>query len=134
MPRTAKTPAKVIVHWVPVGQVRAVDGDTIALEAVASRQTGPYGVGLYFRKVRVRLAGVNCPELKGGKKGEEARAFTEAFLETGRAESSAFHEGIAVLTVGDSLDHYGRMVGRIEVEGKDLSALLLEAGHAIQAK
>lgn len=70
------------------------------------------------RKVEVRLQGVDCPE-KGQPHGDEARAFTRAFLEK------------RTLTVeGLGRDDYGRALVRVSVEGRDLALALVEAGLA----
>jgi len=81
------------------------DGDTIS-------------VMRYGRAIKVRLEGIDCPEL-GQAFGTKAKRFTSAMV---------FRKTVDVREYDK--DEYGRIVGRVYVEGKDLSLELVNAGLA----
>jgi len=81
------------------------DGDTIS-------------VMRYGRAVKVRLEGIDCPEL-GQAFGTRAKRFTSAMV---------FRKIVDVREYDK--DEYDRIVARVYVEGKDLSLELVRAGLA----
>lgn len=97
--------------------IRVVDADTIEVDAAI-------WPGLTYRTM-VRLDGVNAPEMRAQDQCEReaaraAKAFSERFLQDGGAALS-----------GVRPDKYGgRVIGRLAVDGRDLSMELLLAGHA----
>ena len=98
---------------------RVVDGDTIDLSIdVGFRST---------RTERIRLLGVNCPEMKGLTRsaGEAAKRFVEAWL----AEHAT--GGVLVVETFKS-DVFGRWLARVwGVDGACLNDALLESGNAV---
>jgi len=85
-----------------------IDGDTLHLE---SGET-------------VRLLMVNTPEITGGKNecyGEEARAFTADLVE-GKEVRLRYDD--------ECQDRFERLLAYVEVDGRDLNALLVERGYA----
>lgn len=86
------------------------DGDTFRLLLDAGCETGLFPW--------LRLAGVNCPELRDGPAGPAAAAFTAGCL---RSATS-----IDVVVSGRS---FNRWVAQVFVDGADLAAVLIEAGH-----
>ncbi|MEM4383324.1 MAG: thermonuclease family protein [Candidatus Caldarchaeum sp.] len=87
--------------------LKVVDGDTL-------------DVGLII-PIRVRLAGVDAPEVRT-EKGANAKKFVEKVLEGAKIGE------VRMVMVGK--DKYGRVLGTIEVRGKDLGEMLLEEGMA----
>jgi endonuclease YncB( thermonuclease family) len=81
------------------------DGDTVSVRTAR---------GL----VRVRLAGIDCPEL-AQRRGQDARRFTEGLV-IGRE--------VRVETRG--VDQYDRVLGRLFVDGIDVNAALVRQGMA----
>lgn len=98
--------------------LRVLDGDT--LEARVRVWLGEDIV------TRVRLAGIDAPEIRG-RCDEERRRALEA-----RAALEHLVEGRAVILADIGPDKYfGRVVGRILIDGeRDAGAILLAAGHA----
>jgi len=87
--------------------VRVTDGDT--LEVLRGRE-----------RIRVRLEGIDCPELRPPQPfGRKAKDFTS---------ERAFGKTVRVRVV--TTDRYGRQVCRVAVGGRDLGADLLRAGLA----
>ena len=92
-----------------------VDGDTLAVRA---------HIWLDQRvETRVRLAGVDTPELRGDCAAELAMAAQA------RDAVTALVAGRSVLLRNIRFGTYaGRVVAEVEVDGQDLSALLIAAG------
>ena len=94
------------------------DGDTIDLEV---------DLGFSIKhKIRVRLAGVDTPELRGGTEESkelaiEARDFVEEALSS---------DWVVVRTHKDKKGKYGRYIADIEFDGMDLAEQLLSLGLA----
>lgn len=107
---------------VPATLVRVIDGDTLLVRA---------RVWLDIDIVtRVRLRGVNAPELRArddGERGraEAARAFVASLLRTDLAEGAPL-----VLTAIGQDKYGGRVVASVSVAGADLAAALVGEGHA----
>jgi endonuclease YncB( thermonuclease family) len=87
--------------------LRVTDGDTIRVRL----SSGP---------INVRLHAVDTPEL-GQPWGRDARDALARRLPAGRAVQ---------LEVTEQSDGYGRMVARVLIDGIDLNAWLVHAGHA----
>jgi endonuclease YncB( thermonuclease family) len=82
------------------------DGDTITVLDPSRQQT------------RVRVEGIDCPELH------------QAFGRRAKQFSSDMVFGKQVTVQGTKRDQYGRLIGRVIVDGRDLSLELLRAGMA----
>jgi micrococcal nuclease len=94
--------------------VNVVDGDTIDAEI---------SVGFHASlTARLRLLGVNCPEVHGATKeaGLAAAAFTRAAL-----------LGKDVLIRTEKSDVFGRWLASVFVDGVAFNASLLAQGHAV---
>ena len=88
-----------MVYALAANDMRAIDGDTVALG-----------------RERVRLAGIACPELKqpGG-------------LTAKLALQSMLHGELRVERLGQ--DRYDRTVGRLFANGRDLGCQMIQSGH-----
>jgi endonuclease YncB( thermonuclease family) len=105
---------------VPARVSRVIDGDTLVCDL-------DLGWGLWLHDRRVRLAGVNCPEMNT-LEGEAARLYVTELLAEVKWQ---------VTVVSHSLDKYGRVLGEVrlgENEATNLSAFLLADGHAVPMK
>ena len=94
--------------------VEVVDGDTVHLRLTEADERPGRRAGV----VKVRLYGADAPE-KGQPHGREA---TRAL--------SALVLGREVVLQRVTTDHYGRQVALVSVGGRDVSAALVEGGHA----
>lgn len=93
--------------------LRVIDGDTLDVT-----------VDLGFRvhhQIRVRLAGINCPELKTPD-GQRAKQFVENWL--------AANLPVTLQTQLDKTEKYGRYLGRVITARGDLAIDLLAMGLA----
>jgi len=101
--------------------VRVIDGDTLDLDV---------SLGFYVtQKVRVRLAGVNTPEMHD----------TDATKRAAAQAAKSFVEGLVlnkdVELKTQKTEKYGRWLATITIPGepeKDLAMELLAAGHAVK--
>jgi endonuclease YncB( thermonuclease family) len=105
---------------------RVVDGDTVVIN---------FDLGFdVWRKQKVRLARINCPEIKT-EEGKAAKAFTEKFL----------NAPVIIKTSKTNVDIYGRYIGEVILSSLDKKASqnagtvnlndeLVKAGYAKYAK
>jgi endonuclease YncB( thermonuclease family) len=116
------TPAQIF----PVQMQSLIDGDTLHV-ALSHAVIAPFAVTLTIER-KLRLAGINCPELKTPD-GMKARDFTAQWL-----LNHAPPYTIAVH--GSGLDKYSdRIDGRlIAADGHCLNDDLLAAGQAVVMK
>ncbi len=96
--------------------LRIVDGDT--LEAQVATWPGQ------TVEVKVRLRGIDAPELDGACREETARA------DAAREALARLASGDVVLSEVGPDRYYGRVVARVAANGVDLGAALMAAGHA----
>ncbi|MEL6426822.1 MAG: thermonuclease family protein [Pseudomonadota bacterium] len=85
---------------------RVIDGDTITFKQF---------------DLRIRLFGIDAPEMDEPG-GEAARDFLKSLISTGDLLSDFIEE-----------DRFDRLVARLYLpNGQDVSALMIEAGHAVE--
>lgn len=100
---------------------RVIDADTLDLDV---------DLGFHVRRrVTIRLRGVNAPELNTAA-GQAARDWTVRLL-----TPTPYAEENPELVVESYRGHrsFARWVGHVNVNGDDLGALLVAAGHAVAA-
>lgn len=124
------SPAELYVYKAHITGV--VDGDTLRADI-------DLGFGVWKRNQKIRLLGCNCPEKHGKtlQRGLEAQYFTESLI---------FGDGflrhlpelivpvsVLIQTIVKDTDDFGRLLAKVWVKNqpKDLSAILIEAGHAV---
>jgi len=104
------------------------DGDTITVDI-------DLGLGVWLKKQKIRLYGINTPELRGGTpetkaKGREARDWLRTII---------LDRDIILQTHKDKTGKYGRWLGTIYFNTEstpcwDLNAQLILNGMAVEAK
>lgn len=101
--------------------LNVVDGDTLDLNV-------DLGFRLWSRQ-RVRVLGINCPEMHGASAvaGAAAKAATEDWVHH-RAGP------VTVRTHLDKMDSFGRLLAEIWGMGESLGDYLLVSGHAVSFK
>lgn len=97
---------------------RWVDGDTVDVDI-------DLGFGLVYSNQRIRLYGINAFEtrtrdLEEKRRGLDAKSFVEDMAPVGSEIILKTYKG----------DKYGRMLGEVFVDGKNLNTLLTVEGHA----
>lgn len=105
--------------------VRVVDGDTVDIEIDAGFRS--------HRIERIRLLGVNAPEVKGISRldGDAATAYVRAWL-----SSDGSPDAWPLRIQTEKSDSFGRYLGRLWriSDGRELNADLLDSGHAVPFK
>lgn len=99
---------------------RVVDGDTVDI-------TIDLGFSAFLHKQRIRLYGINTPELRSSNPDERVKA-KEA---TERLKELLPKEFI-VRTTKDKRGKYGRILGTLIVEDNDINQQLITEGHAVK--
>jgi micrococcal nuclease len=96
------------------------DGDTITCDI-------DLGLGVWMRGQKIRLFGINAPELRGET------------IDAGRASRDALRDQIqsrpvTIRTIKDKTEKYGRWLGVIYVGFVNVNDWLVERGHAVKAE
>lgn len=103
--------------------VEVIDGDTVDVDI-------DLGFDVWMRRQRVRLAGINAPEIRTRDAAAKARG-----LEAKARLGELLRPGALVLACEkyDPSEKYGRILGRILVgpDRLDANAQLLAEGHAV---
>ncbi|RDK96877.1 endonuclease YncB(thermonuclease family) [Enterobacillus tribolii] len=90
--------------------VKVLDGDTVDVLSKDSMNK--------MVKTRVRLAGIDAPEKK------------QPFGQRSRQQLSRLVGGKQVIVVGKQRDRYGRLLGTIMLDGRDINACQVRTGMA----
>ncbi|HEY0877548.1 MAG TPA: thermonuclease family protein [Zeimonas sp.] len=104
--RAAGTPAAPAVAWIEGVVEHVYDGDSFRLRASDGREVG------------VRIAGIDAPER------------TQPFANVSRRALRAAIDNLEVRIAAIKADAYGRVVGRVFVNGRDIGLEQLEHGMA----
>ena len=101
--------------------VSVYDGDTITVNL-------DLGLGITRIKEKIRLYGINTPELRGGTieekaKGIEARDFLR---------NKILNRTIIIQTRKDKSGKYGRLLGIVWQGDINLNRLMISEGHAVE--
>ena len=99
------------------GKPIIIDGDTVRFDGVAG-----------FGKIRVRLQGMDAPEMeqsckRGGAKYPCGKDSHQALLD--------FVGDKDVTCIAEGVDQYKRMIGRCSVDGLDMGHHMVKNGHAV---
>jgi endonuclease YncB( thermonuclease family) len=109
---------------VPARVTRVVDGDTLVADL-------DLGWGIWHIGAKVRLAGINCPEM-GTPEGHAAREFALDLLPVVLGAPGGW---VPVTITSKALDKYGRTLAEVTLpDGRSLRVALLAAGHAEVAR
>ena len=106
----------------PCRVVEVYDGDTVTVECV--------------RRLRVRLTDLWCPEIRGVDSETKAAGFAARdFLASlvADAEEIVLHVPIEDEDFKDRLT-MGRVLGKLFVDGRDVSEIMTKAGHGTETK
>lgn len=98
---------------------RVLDGDTVELKI-------DLGFRMWFA-TKVRLAGMQAPELKTGEPGAKAKAMLADWL--------LDKPGVTVTTSkGKEFEKYGRVLGVFFVNGQNINQRMVDDGYAVLSK
>ena len=96
------------------------DGDTVTA-------TIDLGFGVFLHNQKIRLFGIDTPELRGEEidKGKIAR---------NHLRNRVLHENIEIQTFKDKKGKYGRWLAVLYLDGEDLNEDLYNRGLAVKVK
>lgn len=106
---------------------KVIDGDTIEVEA-------DLGFKVHLAGIRLRLRGINAPELEKGTPaerlaGEASKAYLTDLLEGKTVEVETFKT-----STGRDRKTFERYVADVTIDGMDVAKLMLNGGHAVPMK
>jgi micrococcal nuclease len=92
------------------------DGDTITVDL-------QLGCDVVLRNQKIRLYGINTPELRGDSRndGLAARDFLREYV---------LNKTVTLKTIKDKSGKYGRLLGIIYTDEKNINELLISEGYA----
>ena len=80
---------------------------------------------------RIRLYGIDAPEMGG--KCRPGRQCVSGDPDASKAHLQSLVRPFTAMQCREiDMDHYGRIVARCEVDGKDFSCEMVRAGHAVE--
>ena len=117
-------PGLALDHLYPAKVERVVDGDTIIVSLTL-------GLDVVLEHQWIRLYDINAwePKRETKEKGLEATKYLEERLKEGKVEIEIRPEWSKNKTGKDS---FGRWIGVVYVDGVDISAEMMEKGHAVK--
>ena len=120
--RLAKCTTKNCVNFMPdvkrAKVVKVYDGDSITVAARHGRRGPP-------TLFKVRLAGIDSPEMRGGSAAEkEAAVLARDYLAGLILEKNVTLSNL-------QKEKYGRVLANVSYRGSDMSAALVAHGHAV---
>jgi len=76
-------------------------------------------------KIRVRLHGINAPEVRGKERPEglKSRDYLRGLI---------LNKNVIIETIKDKKGKYGRYIGTIHLDGKNINELLVENKYAVK--
>jgi len=100
--------------------VKVYDGDTI---------TAVFMVFGEFYKFSIRMDGYDSPEIKSKNPDEEKKELEKKWARASRDFLSSMIMNKIVLLKCEDYDKYGRILGRVELDGKDINDIMLTRGY-----
>ena len=99
---------------------KVYDGDTITC-------TIDCGFNMSMKNQKIRLYGINCPELRGPEKeaGKVARD---------QLRNQILHKNILIETFKDKNGKYGRYLATVFLDSVNINEWLVQNGYAVVAK
>jgi len=108
--------------------VAVYDGDTITCDI-------DLGFGVWLRKQKIRLYGINTPELRGGT----AKTKAAGRAARDRVKELILDRDIELITFKDKKGKYGRWIAEVILKedsgqtSRFVNAILVHEGHAVEA-
>jgi len=123
LPSTAEEGPKEPAFLYRANVVNVVDGDTIDVDI-------DLGFYIWVRNQRIRLVGIDAPEKRGEtrEKGEESATFLRNLVDG----KSIILRTIKGRDQADRDDSFGRWLGIIYLDGKDINQAMIDAGQAVE--
>jgi len=95
---------------------KVYDGDTITVDF-------DLGFGILIRKQKIRLYGINTPEVRGPEK-------PEGIISRDALRERILGKVVTIKTFRDKKGKYGRWLGEVFVEEENINQWLISEGYA----
>ena len=95
---------------------KVYDGDTITVDF-------DLGFGILIRKQKIRLLGVNTPEVRGSEK-------PQGIISRDALRQRILGKVVTIKTSKDKKGKYGRWLGEVFMEEENINKWLLKEGYA----
>jgi micrococcal nuclease len=99
---------------------KVYDGDTITVDF-------DLGFGILIRKQKIRLYGINTPEVRGPEK-------SEGIISRDALRERILGKVVTIKTFRDKKGKYGRWLGEVFVEEENINQWLITEGYAKEYK
>jgi micrococcal nuclease len=99
---------------------KVYDGDTITVDF-------DLGFGILIRKQKIRLYGINTPEVRGTEK-------SEGIISRDALRERILGKVVTIKTFRDKKGKYGRWLGEVFVEEENINQWLITEGYAKEYK
>ena len=95
---------------------KVYDGDTITVDF-------DLGFGILIRKQKIRLVGINTPEVRGPEK-------PQGIISRNALRQRILGKVVTIKTFKDKKGKYGRWLGEVFVEDENINQWLISEGYA----
>lgn len=99
--------------------LRVYDGDTVKVDVLE------LGFNIIITKQSIRMEGIDTPELRGSAPYEKALAYQSRDL-----LKSILEEAEVISFTSRKRGKFGRLIGRIYADGKDVNQMMIDSGLA----
>ncbi len=99
---------------------KVYDGDTITVDF-------DLGFGILIRKQKIRLLGINTPEVRGPEK-------PQGIISRDALRQRILGKVVTIKTSKDKKGKYGRWLGEVFVEDENINQWLISEGYAKEYK
>ncbi len=99
---------------------KVYDGDTITVDF-------DLGFGILIRKQKIRLLGINTPEVRGPEK-------PQGIISRNALRQRILGKVVTIKTSKDKKGKYGRWLGEVFVEDENINQWLITEGYAKEYK
>jgi len=97
--------------------VSVYDGDTVTVDI-------DLGFDVHLRGLKVRLYGINAPELKGSTR-------SQGLISRDALRSRVLDKDITIKTLEDRQEKYGRWLGILTVDGEEINTWMVRNYYAV---
>lgn len=97
--------------------VSVYDGDTITVDL-------DLGFDMVLKSQKIRLYGINAPELKGANKAQ-------GIVSRDALRSKVLDKDIVITTIQDKKEKFGRWLGKLEINGEDINNYMVQNKYAV---
>lgn len=97
--------------------VSIYDGDTLTVDI-------DLGFCVNLKKIKVRLFGLNTPEIKGQSRDK-------GLISRDALRSRILDKDIVIRTIKDQQEKYGRWLGIVELDGEDINHWMIVNKYAV---